>query len=225
MKRPGRADITPTRSESIAASSSACVIEEHGRAGLAPQAQQLIAHQQARLLVERAERLVEQDEPRLQDERARDANTLAHAAGELRRIRAHEIGEPHEGERVVDPAADLARLHAGAAQPERHVVPHAEPGKARVLLEHDPDAVGHARRRSAGLRRVTLPALASCRPARSSSSVDLPQPDGPTTPKNSPRASLKSTGPSACTSRWPSRAGKTLLTPRSSACGSLASCT
>ena len=39
--------------------------EEHGRAGLPPQPQHLVAHQQARLLVERAERLVEQDQPRL----------------------------------------------------------------------------------------------------------------------------------------------------------------
>ena len=65
--------------------------QQHGRAGLAPQPQQLVAHQQPGLLVERAERLVEQDQPRLQHQRAGDADALAHAAGQLRRIGAGEI--------------------------------------------------------------------------------------------------------------------------------------
>ena len=68
--------------------------QQHGGAGLAPQPQHFVAHQQARLLVERAERLVEQDQPRLQHQRARDADALAHAAGELRRIGAAKSRRP-----------------------------------------------------------------------------------------------------------------------------------
>ena len=60
--------------------------EQDGGAGFAPKAQQLIAHEQPGLLVERAEGLVEQEQARARHERARDADALAHAAGELRRI-------------------------------------------------------------------------------------------------------------------------------------------
>ena len=48
--------------------------------------QHLVAEQEARLLVERAERLVHQQDLRLRGERARDRDALAHAAGELGRI-------------------------------------------------------------------------------------------------------------------------------------------
>ena len=44
----------------------------------------------------------------------------------------------------------------------------------------------------------TVPAVAGVSPAITSSSVDLPQPDGPTTAKNSPGAISRSIGPSAC---------------------------
>ena len=93
ISRPGRADITPMRSASIVASSSAWVIRNTVAPVSPPHPQQLVAHQQACLLVERAERLVEQDQPRLHHQRARDAHALAHAARELRRIAGREIGE------------------------------------------------------------------------------------------------------------------------------------
>ena len=91
MNAPRRADITPTRSDSIAASSSAWVISNTVAPGLAPEPQQFVAHQQPRLLIERAERLVEQDQSRLHHQRAGDADALAHAAGELRRDRRRRI--------------------------------------------------------------------------------------------------------------------------------------
>ena len=109
---------------------------------LAPQPQQLVAHQQPGLLVERAERLVEQNEPRLQHQGARDAHALAHSAGELRRIGAGECLKPHEGDRVGDAGANLGGRDAGAAQAERDVVPYVEPREARILLEHDADPGG-----------------------------------------------------------------------------------
>ena len=108
MKRPGRADMAPTRSASIAASSSAWVISSTVAPVLPPQPQDFVAHEEARLRIERAERLVEQNEARLQHQRARDADALAHAAGQLRRIGAGEILQAHEGERVVDAPAQLA---------------------------------------------------------------------------------------------------------------------
>src|SRR6202162_2867161 len=44
----------------------------------------------------------------------------------------------------------------------------------------------------------TVPSVAGVSPAIISRSVDLPQPDGPTTAKNSPRESSRLIGPSAC---------------------------
>jgi hypothetical protein len=93
-------------------------------------------------LIEGAERLVEEDEARLEHQRARDAHALAHAAGKLRRISVREIVEPHERQRFAHAALDLGGFGAVAAQAEGYVVPHCEPGKARVFLEDDADAGG-----------------------------------------------------------------------------------
>src|SRR5262249_7838203 len=80
ISRPGRADITATRSDSSAASSSACVISITVAAVSRHSRKQLLAHEQARLLIERAERFIEQNEAWLEHQRARDADALAHAA-------------------------------------------------------------------------------------------------------------------------------------------------
>ena len=117
--------------------------DQHDRcSGFAPEPQQFVAHQQAGLLIERAERLVEEDQTRLQHERARDADALAHAAGQLRRIGAAETGETHERKRLVHAAGNFRAVGAGAAQAECDVVPHVEPREGGIFLEHDPDLVG-----------------------------------------------------------------------------------
>src|SRR5580700_8475134 len=116
--------------------------EEHGGAGGAPQPQHFVAHQEPGLRVERAERLVEQDQARLQHERARNADALAHAARQLRRIGAGEVFESHEGQRIVDAAAYLGLGDAAAAQAERGIVPYRQPGEAGVLLEDDANTFG-----------------------------------------------------------------------------------
>ena len=116
--------------------------QHHRRSGLAPEPQQFLAHQQARLLIERAERLVEENEARAQHQRACDADALAHAAGQLRRIGAAETGETHEGERLVHAPNNFRAVGAGPAQAECDVVPHVEPGESGIFLEHDPDLVG-----------------------------------------------------------------------------------
>src|ERR1700760_2877977 len=51
----------------------------------------LVGERQARLIVERREWLVEQQEVRLAAERARQRHTLAHAAGQLARQRVDEL--------------------------------------------------------------------------------------------------------------------------------------
>ena len=170
--------------------------QQDGGAGLAPQLEQLVAHQQPGLLVERAERLVEQQQARPRHQGAGDAEPLAHAAGELRRIGLRKRRQAHEGERMLDALADFRLGHAGAAQRERGVVVDGEPGKARVLLEHHADAVRHLAGDRLALE-VIVPAVGRASPAITSSRVDLPQPDGPTTEKNSPCRRSRSSGPSA----------------------------
>ena len=172
--------------------------EEHGRRRLAPQAQEFVAHQEARLLVERAERLVEQDQARLHDERARDAHALAHAARELRGIARREVGQADELQHVARRACPSRRAQATSDAGRTRRCPRRRATRAR----RPPGTRRRCRRalrpRSACLRTRSCPRSRGVRPAMSSSSVDLPQPDGPTTAKNSPLRISKSIGPTAC---------------------------
>ena len=79
---------------------------------------QLLAHRG----VERAERLVEQQHPRLDGERARQRHALALAAGELRRVAVGEAVEVHELEQLVDARLDLVLGPLADRQPERDVL-------------------------------------------------------------------------------------------------------
>src|SRR6266540_318139 len=65
------------------------------------------------------------------------------------------------------------------------------------------------------------PSVAGVRPAISSSSVDLPQPEGPTTAKNSPRLRSRSTGPTACGGAGGRPVMNTWLTPESLTCSAV----
>ena len=56
----------------------------------------------ASLRIERAERLVHQQQIGLDGERAREIAPLLHAARDLRRVEAAEIGQPDELEQVAD---------------------------------------------------------------------------------------------------------------------------
>ena len=116
--------------------------QQHGGVGAPPQPQDFVAHEQPCLRVKRAERLVEKNKPRLQHQRARDANALAHTARQLCRIGTGEILQPHECQRIIHAPAHLVRCDAAAAKAESGVVPHRQPGKARVFLKDDADALG-----------------------------------------------------------------------------------
>ena len=63
----------------------------------------------ARHLVERAERLVHEQQRRLEGERARDRDPLLHAAGELPRVVVGEAAELDELEHLLGRAAGAAR--------------------------------------------------------------------------------------------------------------------
>ena len=161
--------------------------EDGGVAGrvveLAQPAAQLLAH----LGVERAERLVEQQHPRLDRERAGQRDALALAAGELAGIAV--LPGPSSwtrSSRSVDAAADLA-LRPGALAPRPHpqaegdVVEHGHVAEQRVVLEDEADmALAHGAGAWRPRRRTArAPASACSSPAMMRSSVVLPEPDGP----------------------------------------------
>ena len=71
---------------------------------------ELDLHLLAELAVERAERLVEQEDAGPVDERTRERDPLALAAGELARLAVPEAVEPHDVERLVDALPRVRRL-------------------------------------------------------------------------------------------------------------------
>ena len=85
------------------------------------QAAQLDLHLLAQHLVERAERLVEQQHGRLDDDRARERDALLLSAGQLPRIAVGKRAELDELERLVDrlARARCARRAACAGRTRR----------------------------------------------------------------------------------------------------------
>ena len=163
--------------------------EDHGLAPLEPDALQLEVHLLARHRVERAERLVHQQHRRVVDERAHDRHALLHAAGELPRIAVLEAAE-------TDQREEIERHRSVRARPSAARRPAAARCRARCARGTAP-ATGRRRRcrgaaRRSGCRaRSPRPPSGGSRPARILSSVDLPQPDGPTTATNSPSPTAK----------------------------------
>ena len=72
-------------------------------------AAQVAPHRAARALVERGERLVEQEEPRLGRQRPRERDALGLPAGELARLHRRAVGEPDRVERTRAAAPRAAR--------------------------------------------------------------------------------------------------------------------
>ena len=108
-------------------------------ADLAVQALELELHLLAELEVERPERLVEEQDRGLVDERPRERDPLLLAARELVGPPAVQTAEAHLLERLPDGAPDLGGGPGLDAQPERDVLEHAQVRKERVVLEDGVD--------------------------------------------------------------------------------------
>ena len=93
MIRPGRGDITTTRLDRYTASGIEWVTKITVVPVLGADAQQLGLHVLAGHLVERAERLVHQQQRRVGSEGAGDRDALLHATRELPRHVAGELGQ------------------------------------------------------------------------------------------------------------------------------------
>src|SRR5438046_3502757 len=118
--------------------------EDHGLARPAPDVEEPLAHEHARLLVEGAERLVHQEDLRVDGERAADRDALLHAPGELARVLLREALEAERREELRRDRAPARRRRAPELEAELHVLEHRAPGKEARILEHgrDPTRVG-----------------------------------------------------------------------------------
>src|SRR5207249_6154996 len=98
----------------------------------------------ARLLVEGAERLVHQEDLRVDGERAADRDALLHAPGELAGVLLREALEAERREELRRDRAPARRRRAPELEAELHVLEHRAPGKEARILEHgrDPTRVG-----------------------------------------------------------------------------------
>ena len=121
--------------------------EHDGGAGLRPDFQEILLQLLARLRVERAERLVHEDEDRLAHQRARDTDALLHAAGELVRIVVREIAEPDELDEMPRDLVPLLDRDAVELQRELDVADHRAPRQQAEVLEHHAGVLARLRHR------------------------------------------------------------------------------
>jgi hypothetical protein len=175
--------------------------EQQREAHLVPQREQLLLHLAARERVERGEGLVHQQHARLHGERAGNGHALLHAAGEL--VRMH-VGEPGQADLV-----EVVQRALGGLLPPS--VREASSGNMtfcftvfhggswsnswNTTMRSGPGCV--TRRPS---RRIS-PSTGGMNPPTAFSSVDLPQPEGPSSTKRSAACTSKLTRCVARTTR------------------------
>src|SRR5271166_2274591 len=111
--------------------------EQHGRAGLGADVEQEILHLHAGELVERAERLIHQEELRTVDQGAAQRYALLHPARELARIGLLESGEPDHGKELQRALARCAAVLAADFHGKQHVPKHRAPRHQVALLKGD----------------------------------------------------------------------------------------
>ena len=194
--------ITPTWSASAAASSKSWVTRIVGSASSRSSSWSSIRTAAFVWASSAEQRLVEQQDARLERERPRERDPLALAARQLADAGRGQVGDPEPLEQLVH-----GRAASGA---EADVREHVEVGEQRVLLEQ----VAHP----ATLRRH-VDALAACRarcdrraprrrvrgrssPATTRSTVVLPAPDGPTSAVVAPSGTVSWTDASKLRRGW-----------------------
>ena len=192
---PGAALSTATRSDRNSASSTSWVTRTTVR-GSAARASASHCCISARVIASSdGERLVEQQHRPAGQQRAHERHALAHAARTARRGRARsKSASPKRSNSGAARSRASRRRDALALERQRGVAERVAPGQQQVALGHVGARVAPVAR---GPATAIVPASGSCRPATSSSSVDLPQPEGPTTPSTSPAPTSRSSPPSA----------------------------
>ena len=130
------------------------VTKTDGQAACRPQRQQFAVEPLPRELIERAERLVHQQQIRRGDERAGDRRTHLHAPRKLAREVAGEIGQADQRERGIDIARGGGARHAGEVERQPDVGRDAGPRHEGRTLEHHRQA---ASRTAGGVEAVAPP--------------------------------------------------------------------
>ena len=100
----------------------------------------LVPHLEPQFRVEVRERLVHQDQRRIDHDRARERHALLLAAGELARQLLRVRAELHQVERGIDALARFVSRHAPHLQAEADIRAHAHMREERVVLEHHAEA-------------------------------------------------------------------------------------
>ncbi len=184
--RAGPAVSTITRVPRNTASVMPCVTNTMVFLALLPDAQEFEVHLLARQRIERAERLVHQDQLRIVHQRTRDGRALLHAARQL--VGVLVLGSPSarrgragRGRARGSPpsAARGFRREAGRCRSRDATSATMAAGTPCRCRARD-------RTRCDALPMRTSPESSGCRPARIFSSVVLPQPEGPTSATSSP---------------------------------------
>jgi hypothetical protein len=104
---------------------------------LAPQAQEFLAQVGRRQHVQRAEGLVHEQQLRLDDQRTRKANTLAHSAGEFFGVGILEAIQTDQVDRRQGAPEALGLCERLCLEPQFHILQHCEPGEEGEGLEYD----------------------------------------------------------------------------------------
>ncbi len=139
---------------------------------------QFALHQAAGLRVERPERLVHQQDARVDRQRAGDRGALLHAAGQLRRVAVLKPGETDQIDEIAVPATSGCRAAGPAFQDRRERF--ASPSSTGTARNAETRCRGRGRaRRPAGPRPGSAPDSTGKNPPTRYNSVLLPQPLGP----------------------------------------------
>ena len=126
------------------------VVRDHdrGHAQRALQAADFTAQLDALNSVQRRQRLVQQQQPRLGGQRTRQRNALLLPARQLRRVLGLAARQAHQGKKLVNAFGHRAARHLAIDEAIGHVLSHVQVREKRVGLEHD--AVVALCRRQAG---------------------------------------------------------------------------
>ena len=89
--------------------------------------------------IECGKRLVEQDDARVGDDRARQRHTLRLPSGQLVGIRVAEVTQAEGLERLIDDTWTSGSPIGRIAQAQRDILGHGQPWQQQRLLEDDPD--------------------------------------------------------------------------------------
>src|SRR6476469_4229019 len=111
--------------------------EHDGRAARFPDVQQFDVQPFARHLVERAERLVHEEESRVERQGSRDRDPLLHPAGELPGVVALEASELDELEHLLDLGRTPFPAPAGKLERQGDVLGNGAPVVENGVLEDD----------------------------------------------------------------------------------------